>query len=351
MGKQGKILIVVHGPGRGRNVPTGEVFMARLREADPAFAHRFRFHPTGTGKPDLSGVDLVVFWLGDPLNEKYPDCFAEAVAVADAARQRGIPLINSPESLCLTSKTRQSAVWQQAGVPSARAKLVYRPEELVGTCQELGGACIVRSNVEHAQRDVLIVRNAADARRVAQKCAFPAAVIQLFDIRAEHRAAGVDRSSLFSRYHHKARAFVFGDAVMRSHLFFAPDTVVGLSNCLLKRESGPRHSMLRALGFRRDLLKELIRADMDYFEREPLYAQTLVEAVRALGLDVAVVDYSLRPDGSVILWEANPYFCLPRGEESVLSSERNAVERVNASLDWMANQLRARVEYAHELSA
>lgn len=351
MGSQGDILIVVHGPGRGRDVPTGDVFMARLRETDPAFARRFRTHPTGSGKPDLSGVDLVVFWLGDPLNEKYPDCFAEAVDIANSARQRDIPLLNSPESLCHTSKTRQSAIWQQAGVPSARAKIVFRSEQLVSTCQELGGTCIVRSDVEHAQRDVLIVRNKADARRAAQTCAFPVAVVQLFDIRAEHRAAGAEPSSLFSRYHHKARAFVFGDAVMRSHLFFAPDLVVGLSNSLLAREARPRRRRGHALGFRRGLFNAMIREDRDYFDGQPLYARTLAGAVRALGLDFAAVDYSLRPDGSVILWEANPYFHLPRGEDSVLSAERGAVERVNASLDWMASQLRARVDHRKQQAA
>ena len=66
-------------------------------------------------------------------------------------------------------------------------------------------------------------------------------------------------------------------------------------------------------------------------------------AVRELGLDFAAVDYSIRPDGSPILWEANPYFYLPAGQASVLSTERHAVERVNQSLDWMAEQLRAAV--------
>ena len=69
--------------------------------------------------------------------------------------------------------------------------------------------------------------------------------------------------------------------------------------------------------------------------------------MQALGLDFAAVDYSIRPDGSVILWEANPYFYLPRGEQSVLSAERNAVERVNTSLDWMAGNLRAAAAGAH----
>ena len=347
MGTQGDILIVIHGPGRGRDVPTGEVFMNRVRKTDPDFAARIRFHETGSDAPDLSGVSLVMFWLGDPLKEKYPECFAEAAGIARAARDAGIRLLNSPEALSNTAKTRQSAIWYQERVPSARARIVNRPASLEQVCKDLGGTCIIRSDVEHAQRDVRIVRNAADARRAARECPFPVAVIQLYDIRAEYRDAGADPSSLFTRYHHKARAFVFGDAVMRSHLFFAPDLVVGLSNCLLKREARPRRQMAHKFGYNRKLLNDMIREDQAYFDSDPIYARTLAQGVRALGLDFAAVDYSIRPDGSVILWEANPYFYLPHGEKSVFSAERGAVDRVNRSLDWMAQNLRAAAEGAH----
>lgn len=341
MGTQGDILIVIHGPGLGRDVPTGDVFMDRVRETDPAFAARIRFHETGSPAPDLSGVSLVAFWLGDPLKEKYPACFDDASGIAKAAREAGIRVLNNPEALSNTTKTRQSAIWYQERLPSARARIVNRPSDLEQVCKELGGTCIVRSDVEHAQRDVTIIRKEADARRAARECAFPVAVIQLYDIRAEYRAAGANPSSLFTRYHHKARAFVFGDAVMPSHLFFAPDLVVGLSNCLLKREAHPRRRVGHQLGYHRKLLGDMIREDLAYFDSDPLYARTLAQGVRALGLDFAAVDYSIRPDGSVIMWEANPYFYLPRGEQSVLSAERNAVERVNQSLDWMAANLRA----------
>jgi hypothetical protein len=340
MGRQGDILIVVHGPGRGRTVPTGDVFMKRIQATDPALAARIRLHETGSAAPDLSGLDLVMFWLGDPLREKYPACFMEAMDITRAARAAGIRILNSPEALSNTTKTRQSAIWHKARVPSARARVVNKPSNLAEICKSLGGTCIIRSDEEHAQRDVTIVRKEADVRRAAWKCTFPVAVIQLFDIRGEYRAAKAKPSSLFSRYHHKARAFVFGDAVMPSHLFFSPDLVVGLSNSLLMREARPRRRMAHQLGYNRKLLDDMIREDQAYFDSDPLYARTLVQGVRALGLDFAAVDYSIRPDGSVILWEANPYFYLPRGEDSVLSAERNAVERVNKSLDWMADQLR-----------
>ena len=343
MGRTGDILIVVHGPGRGRDVPTGKVFLDRLRVTDPEFAARFRLHPTGSGRPDLAGVGLVLFWLGDPLKEKYPACFAEAVAIAQAARAVNIAVVNSPEALSNTSKTRQSAIWRQQRVPSARARIVSDPAKLVEACRELGGPCIIRSDVEHAQRDVTIVRNEAEASQAARTCVFPVAVIQMYDIRAEYRNAGARPSSLYSRYHHKARAFVFGDAVMPSHLFFSQDLVVGLSNSLFAREARPRRRKAHALGYHQKLFRDLIREDQIYFETDPLYARTLVQGVRALGLDFAAVDYSIRPDGSIILWEANPYFYLPRGEDSVLSTERRAVERVNHTLDWMAGQLRLAV--------
>jgi len=117
--------------------------------------------------------------------------------------------------------------------------------------------------------------------------------------------------------------------------------IVGLSNSLLAREARPRRRMLRQFGLRRALFEDIIAEDIGFFSSSLPYKDVLVSAVAALGLDVAAVDYSIRPDGTPILWEANPYFWLPRGEESVLSEERKAVSRVNVSVDWMAGCLRA----------
>jgi hypothetical protein len=99
MGTQGDILIVVHGPGRGRDVPTGGVFMDRVRETDPELAARIRCHETGSAAPDLSGVGLVMFWLGDPLKEKYPE-------PASPRRSTSPMLPASPKSVSSTVRKR-----------------------------------------------------------------------------------------------------------------------------------------------------------------------------------------------------------------------------------------------------
>ncbi len=338
-GALGNILVVTNGPGRGRSVPTGDVFLARLRIRDPELAARLVFHQTGQPAPSLAGFGLVVFWLGDPLRQKYPECYAEAVAIAHAAARRGIALLNPPDALSNTAKAAQSAIWAEAGIPSAPVRCIESAGQLPAAFAELSGPSLLRGNETHAERGIRVLSTQADAAHVARKLSQPAALVRIHDVRAEYRASGADPSSLYSRFHHKARAFVFRGEVKASHLFFSRELVVGLSSCLLAREARPNRQVLRSLGFRRELFNDLIAEDMQFFESSIPYKDVLVRGVAALGLDVAAVDYSIRPDGSPILWEANPYFCLPRGEESVLSAERNAVERVNASLDWMAHCL------------
>lgn len=340
-GALGNILIVTHGPGRGRSVPTGNVFLTRLRATDPELAFRIIRHSTGSPMPSLQGVSLVVFWLGDPLRQKYPGCYAQAVEIAEAASGRGIALINPPQGLSNTSKACQSGIWTEAGIPSAQARSISSASDLVQAFASLGGPCILRGDETHAEHSVIVLKSRSDAELAARSLKLPAALIRVHDIRAQYRAAGTDPSSLYARFHHKARAFVFRGEVKASHLFFSREMIVGLSNSLLAREARPRRRMLRQFGLRRALFEDIIAEDIGFFRSSLPYKDVLVSAVAALGLDVAAVDYSIRPDGTPILWEANPYFWLPRGEESVLSEERKAVSRVNVSVDWMAGCLRA----------
>lgn len=336
-GAQGNILVVTHGPGRGRSVPTGDVFFARLKIRDPELAARLVIHETGTQAPSLAGIGLVVLWLGDPLRQKYPACYAEAVDIAQAAKRRSIGLINPPDGLSNTAKAVQSGLWVKSGIPSAPVRCVTTSDELLRGFAEFGGPCFLRGNESHAERNIPVLATAGAAKRAAAVLPAPAALVRIHDVRAEHRAAGAP--GLRARFHHKARAFVFRGEVKASHLFFSKSLAVGLSNSLLEREDRPKRRLARSFGFRSKLFSDMIAEDLAYFHDPIAHSDVLVRAVAALGLDVAAVDYSIRPDGSPILWEANPFFCLPPGEESVLSAERDAVARVNASLDWMAGCL------------
>jgi len=78
----------------------------------------------------------------------------------------------------------------------------------------------------------------------------------------------------------------------------------------------------------------------------------MLRACNVLGFDIAAIDYSAREDGTPILWEANPYFQLPKLREMMLPLQRNAAERVASYyetigdfLDRLTSHDRAEIAY------
>ena len=335
-----KILFVVHGANRGRHSPTGRAFLDVVKRTDPELAGRIVVHCTGGAAPPLNDVGLVVFWLGDPLAQKYPDCYAEAMVIAEVAASRHIPVLNHPQSLNRTSKSAQAAIWSAAGIPCAKAQLVETSSALSNAYEQLGGTCILRPDDEHAQRRVAIINSERDLEDAADSTGFPCVLIEIKDVRDAYRVAAIDPTSPYCQFHHKARAFVFGDDVKASHMLFSGDLIVGAGNCTFQKLRDLPGRIRRRLRLYPAWLQRQLQEDIDYFENEVSQANILIDAVRALGLDFAAVDYCIYPDGQLVVWEANPYFYLPPGTESVMSSERKAVQRVEASFIWMIRCLR-----------
>ncbi len=331
------IQVIVHGSGRGRSVPTSVEFLSQLRKRDPELFERIRIHETGSGPVNLDNTSLVMFWLADPLQVKYPACFRDAMKVQKAADRAGIPTLNPPAALNNTEKTVQSEIWAKAGIPSQIVHGVFEPGQLDSALSTTQWPCIVRSSIGHSQDDTFIATTRRKAESFARDKTDPLAIIPLVDVRQEYRAIG--DNTLFSRFHHKARAIVAGDQVMPLHLFFSKSPIVCERSSLFAREDRPRRQRARRYGFRTRMLDLLIELDTEYFNNPVAHAETLHRAVRVLGLHFAAIDYSIRPDGRVILWEANPFFCLPNGRRSVMAPQRQAVKRVEQTYARMVEAL------------
>src|SRR5712692_7888008 len=87
------VLLVRHGPGRGRLQNFGNGWLKRLARTRPDIRRRIRIHETGSGASlSLDDATAVVFLLADPVRELYPECYAEASAIAAAAAAREIRL-------------------------------------------------------------------------------------------------------------------------------------------------------------------------------------------------------------------------------------------------------------------
>lgn len=341
-----KFLIVTHGETRGRPVATLQGILDHVQRDDPGFFDRIIIHRTGQRYFVPQNVGLVLFWLADPLNQLYPDCFAEASRICQSARRRGIPVINPPEALSRTAKSIQSGIWRAGGIPCAEVCGGASEAALAACAERLGYPCILRSDYSHAQETMEIIRTPADLVGGLERATPAPVLMAIKDVRKAYRANGA--TGFDAVFHHKARAFVADGEVKASHLFCGKQLTVGSGNSIFAREERPRRRLARRFGFRRRLVKELITRDLAYFRAPVAHSDQIVRAVRLLGLDFAAVDYSFLPDGSLYFWEANPFFNLPPGQESVLAEERNAVARVEESYAWLAARLKAALERAQQ---
>lgn len=321
----GCLLIVGHGPGRGR--PAGNLprVIRDLAAAAPALRGAVRFHATGGGPPpDLAEVRAVVFWLADPLRELYPACFAEAVAIAERARAAGARLVNPPEALSNSIKSVQAALWTAAGLPTPPHRRFASRAELAALAAEPQGPLLVKADLLHSQAKMRLCRSAAELRALADgDLALPGAVAPFVDTRAGYRTACP--GSLWARYYHKKRAIVLGDIVHPRHVLFSADPIVGLKRATLYRYARlPGGRWL--LPFAPDA-RASIAADNAFWSGPPEEPALLRAACRALGLDMAGIDYATFADGRVVLWEANPYFYLYPAGRYPLARERRFAER------------------------
>ena len=162
----GSLLIVRHGPGRGRGRSFGAPMLDYLENNRSELWTRIVRWETGNPLPDLDGVHAVLFWLADPLRELYPDCFEQAMLLEAEARLRGVRTINPPQALSNTIKSVQSSRWQAAGIPAARCSAFRDHHEYEACLREAEFPAIVRPDLLHSQADTHFFRTREAAKRL-----------------------------------------------------------------------------------------------------------------------------------------------------------------------------------------
>lgn len=309
------VLIVAHGPGRGAK----RTFLPWLLEeiaARPELCGLVEVHGTGAPPPALDGFAAVVFMLIEPIGQ-YPECEAEALALSAAARRQGIRVINPPEALNNTIKSRQAQIWREAGLPCAAAEPAADAATLREVLERVSYPIVLRFDAGHVQQGMFVCADKQTALRFVPTVRFPAVVLQFVNTRASWQRRQPE--SMMARYFHKKRSMVFPDEVLNNHVYFSSIPVVGNRTCTFAAaERGEPVPNLEAM----------LAEDIGYSFAPPERPELMQAAVRALGLDVAAIDYSSFADGNVVLWEANASFALPYWSKGVLAHERRLEERV-----------------------
>ena len=301
-----------------------------------------RLHYTGAADaPKLDAVKAVLFWLGDPLRELYPDCYAEAKEIADQARKLGIRIVNPPESLSNSIKSVQQRLWRQAAIPTPLHWRFCDREELEQILASCRYPILIKSDWLHTKSGMFVCRSAREALSVPDsRILYPGAVAEFVDTRESFRRQ--DRRALWARLYHKKRVIVLGGRVHPRHLFFSREPLVRAKSSTYKRYEKRKWPLPLILRSERDAS---LRLDRSYWRGEAEEPELFRKVAEVLGLDFAAIDYSSYADGEGILWEANPYFDVPgrrrRGPRAQRIYEERSRYLVAAMTDYFSRLLAA----------
>jgi len=338
---EGMLLIVRHGPGRGRDYPYLQSCLEHLEQRMPELFKRIRLHETGSPEPSLSGVRAVMFWLADPLRDFYPECFEEAMRIAQHAEQEDIPVFQHPESLSNATKSRVSRAWKEAGIPTPDLVHFRDREELDRRISEVSFPAVLRPDNLYSQIGTHWLRDVTELNRIIDNWNYyPGTLAEFVNIRRPYR--DLEDGSVWARFFHKKRLYVFGDIVRTTHVFFSRSPIVGMKNSIFYNY---RQYLIDNTKAPRELEEDCaacLRADIEYWESREDNPELLRKAVHTLGLDIAALDYSSFPDGSTMLWEANPYFHLEPWQQAVLPRRRRTDIRIPSFYDSIG-------EFCHSL--
>lgn len=329
---EGMLLLVRHGPGLGRDYPYLQPFLIHLEQQMPELFKRIRLHETGSPEPSLSGISVVMFWLADSLRFLYPKCFEEAMRIAQRAEQAGIPVFQHPESLSNATKFRVSSTWKEAGIPTPNLVHFRDREELNRCIPGIRFPAVLRPDNLYSQIGTHWLRNATMLNRIIDDWNhYPGTLAEFVDTRVPYQEK--EDGSIWARFYHKKRLFIFGDIVRTTHVFFSRTPIVGMKSSIFWRyQQRLIHKPEAAHVLQKDCAA-CLRADIAYWESNEDNPVLFRKAIHALDLDFAAIDYSSFPDGSVMLWEANPYFYMEPWKQAVLPRHRRTGIRIPSFYD------------------
>jgi hypothetical protein len=204
----------------------------------------------------------VLNWLQDPLDVR-PLEARLARGVERRALARGLPVVNRCDALDRGRKSVQSRILRAAGFDSPP----------VGPPESTPFPMVVRGDAEHAARAHLC-RSRADLE-----------ALDLTAIREPVASPFVETRG--------------GDGLYRKYRYF----LAGGRGCPRHLQVS-RHWLVRMAS--RDLAAAHVEEELRYVSAPDPHHDLLDAARRALGLDMVAFDYSLRPGGGVVIWEANP---------------------------------------------
>jgi hypothetical protein len=242
---------------------------------------------------------LFVPWLQDPVQDWTPRGYQQAMEITAECQSRGIPVLNPVDRLANSIKSVCTKRIASTGIRTPRIVPIENWDEFAETFGGLTMPLLIREDRGHG-RPARLIKTRNDLAQVQiQRFAHPIAS-EFIDVRSP--------DGLYRKYRYVAT----GNRGVTRHLMIGNHWEVRTENRVITAAT-------------RD--EELAYLDAP----EPNHA-ALEHARRALELDVVAFDYSYDQDGSLVVWEANPYPDLRYPENPARRYGYPAVERSLAAV-------------------
>jgi hypothetical protein len=184
-------------------------------------------------------------------------------------------VLNRVDRLLNAAKSRGAQIMRSVGATTPRMAPIADRREFAESLLGLTLPLFVREDWGHS-RNVFRVDTPADVRRVPWDEFQRPLAIEIMDVRDP-------RDGLYRKYRYVAA----GDLGVSHHL--------QVSDAWITR------------GDNRIITPETRDQELAYITASDPHHSLLQRARRALGLDLVAFDYGYRPDGQMVVWEANPF--------------------------------------------
>lgn len=260
-----------------------------LRELKHPFRHRIDFYydKTMSVNPDfIRQYAAVGFFYHDPLYELYPDVYAYAKRLEAICQEAGIPLINKPDALSNTVKSVQLNLLRQGGFQVAKAY----PFSDVNELEKIPSneyPIFIRIEAGHDSQGEFVQGPYKSFQELSE-----AFVPYNFKHRSHHQgmvAIQFIETAKLNGLYAKYRCFVTKQAAIKAYAYYSTNWYIHYDIAVKNEETEAWNYIYASTPFTDEEIKLFLRAN------------------ETLGLDFCAYDYSLKTDGSIVLWEGNPH--------------------------------------------
>jgi len=277
-------------------------FLSWIRKHYPRINNRIKLGRNPGPTLDLKQTALLVHCLQDPLKEFDPRTYDRALKLEAECRERQIPIINPVQILSNSLKSKALEIIRQTGIRTAKIVPIPDPTKFDPDKHALSLPFFIREDT-NVPGEVHFVGSRKDLKEVPWSKFKRPAALEFINVQSP------------DGYYRKFRYVMMGDSGVPRHLVIsrnwfvkAPDRIHTIDN---RRE------------------------ELDYLQspQDPNH-ERLNQARKALGFDYVAFDYSYDQNGTLVVWEPNPfpYLWVPSGEGPACDYQQPTMHRLYKTL-------------------